>query len=61
MKWREWEYVAEPVDSNFDGLKVRIVQRMKRDFAPEDDRHVTTLREGQARELRDSLNGVLGE
>jgi len=56
-------YEAEAVETEHDGTRIRIITRYTgmhqniRDLP----RHVETLREQQARELRDSLNKVLSE
>jgi hypothetical protein len=57
-------YRAERVDTEADGMRVRIITELEgvhadlRDHRP---RHIETMREDQARKLRDDLNEVLGD
>jgi len=62
MTRKKITYEAQRVDTEHDGTRIRIITRYEGMYRNiRDPRHVETLREGQARELRDSLEGVLSE
>jgi len=62
MSQKKITYEAERVETEHDGKQIRIITRYEGMYRNiRDPRHVETLREQQARELRDSLNKVLSE
>ncbi|TSD15091.1 hypothetical protein DP107_04350 [Haloglomus irregulare] len=62
MSRKKITYEAEPVQTEHDGTRIRIITRYTEMYENiRDPRHVETLREQQARELRDSLNEVLSD
>jgi hypothetical protein len=56
-------YRAEPADTGRDGKEVRIIAEFDGPYShyrDEKPRHVETITEEQARQLRDDLNRMLG-
>jgi len=60
MSLSKTNYRAEIANVSADGKYIRILRDVESPFADELPDHVERLNEEQARQLRDSLNEVLG-
>jgi hypothetical protein len=62
MTQKRITYDVEPVDTEHDGTRIRLITRFEGMYRNiRQPRHVETLREEQARDLRDALDEVLRE